>query len=104
MMSRNRTASDDAIAVMPIVNTKSHANPSGSKTARAEITPAAAVATNVPSAGTTRLGSEAMTPARGNAKRGQGVNRTSWKFVIKEAVPIVIAAWKNDHTIRPERA
>src|SRR5689334_8259684 len=102
--SRERTVNDAASATKPAVRSTSQTRASGSRTKRGESEPVAIPAIIAPAVVTAHAGNEAMMPAIGKAKRGQGVSRTSWKFVLSDAVPIVIDAWKNDQTLKPVSA
>src|SRR6476619_5996583 len=98
MMSRYLTASDEAMPTQPAVSATSQTSPTGSSSTRTDRWPVRSATTKLAAAVTATEGSDAMTAASGNAGRGQGVKRTNATFVITDAVPIVIAAWKKDQT------
>src|SRR4051794_16086826 len=103
-MSRYRTAKDAESATKPKVRRNSQRRPKGSRTTRTDSVPVTAAATIAAAVVTAQAGSDAMMPAIGKAKRGHGVKRTSMMFVINDAVPIVIDAWKKAQALSPTRA
>src|SRR3954452_2192230 len=103
-MSRYRTVNEAESATKPKVSRNSQRSPKGRRTTRTDKVPVTPAATTAAAVVTAQAGSDAMIPAMGNEKRGQGVKRTSMMLVISDAVPIVIDAWKKAHALRPTRA